>query len=92
MVIRAAKENLKIAEFPTTPEVQTLVKKLSTDKVTKEDEWLKEAARVRQPWRVWGDVTPPSPTWASHGHQAVCLGALAAAAGEIGRKARARRA
>ena len=37
---------VKLAEFPTTPEVQTLVKRLSTDKVTKEDEWLKEAARV----------------------------------------------
>jgi putative membrane-bound dehydrogenase-like protein len=37
---------VKLAEFPTTPEIQTLVKKLAADPVVKNDEWLTEAARL----------------------------------------------
>ena len=37
---------IKLSEFPTTKEVQTLVKRLSSDKVAKEDEWLHEATRL----------------------------------------------
>ncbi len=37
---------VKLAEFPTTPEIQTLVKKLSTDSSLLSDEWLREAARL----------------------------------------------
>ncbi|MBN8419920.1 MAG: c-type cytochrome [Verrucomicrobia bacterium] len=37
---------VKLADFPTTPEIQTLVKKLSTDPVVKNDEWLAEAAKM----------------------------------------------
>jgi putative membrane-bound dehydrogenase-like protein len=37
---------VKLAEFPTTPEIQTLVKSLSTDGALLGDEWLREAARL----------------------------------------------
>ncbi len=37
---------VKLAEFPTTPEIQTLVKKLSADATILSDEWLREAARL----------------------------------------------
>jgi putative membrane-bound dehydrogenase-like protein len=37
---------VKLAEFPTTPEIQTLVKKLAADGATGSDEWLREAARL----------------------------------------------
>ena len=37
---------VKLATFPTTPEIQTLVKKLSKEKVNKEDEWLREACHL----------------------------------------------
>jgi putative membrane-bound dehydrogenase-like protein len=37
---------VKLADFPTTPEIQTLVKKLSSDPVVKADEWLAEAAKM----------------------------------------------
>lgn len=37
---------VKLAEFPTTPEIQTLVKKLASDPVVKNDEWLAEAAKM----------------------------------------------
>ena len=37
---------VKLAEFPTTPEIQTLVKKLAADPVVKNDEWLAEAAKL----------------------------------------------
>lgn len=37
---------VKLAEFPTTPEIQTLVKKLAADGSTGSDEWLREAARL----------------------------------------------
>ncbi len=37
---------VKLADFPTTPEIQTLVKKLAADPVVKNDEWLAEAAKL----------------------------------------------
>jgi putative membrane-bound dehydrogenase-like protein len=37
---------VKLSDFPTTPEIQTLVKKLSADPVVKSDEWLAEAAKM----------------------------------------------
>ncbi len=37
---------VKLAEFPTTPEIQTLVKKLAADDTLRKDEWLREATRV----------------------------------------------
>jgi putative membrane-bound dehydrogenase-like protein len=37
---------VKLAEFPTTPEIQTLVKKLAVDGTNQADEWLREATRV----------------------------------------------
>ena len=37
---------VKLADFPTTPEIQTLVKKLTADPVVKNDEWLAEAAQM----------------------------------------------
>jgi hypothetical protein len=37
---------VKLSDFPTTPEIQTLVKKLSADPVVKNDEWLAEAAKM----------------------------------------------
>lgn len=37
---------VKLEEFPTTPEIQTLVKKLSSDPTNKADEWLHEATRM----------------------------------------------
>jgi len=37
---------VKLADFPTTPEIQTLVKKLAADSVVKADEWLAEAAKM----------------------------------------------
>ena len=37
---------VKLASFPTTPEIQTLVKQLGTDGKIQEDEWLKEASRL----------------------------------------------
>lgn len=37
---------VKLAEFVTTPEIQTLVKKLSADPVVKGDEWLAEASKL----------------------------------------------
>jgi putative membrane-bound dehydrogenase-like protein len=37
---------VKLADFPTTPEVQTLVRQLSADVAVKSDEWLNEAARL----------------------------------------------
>ena len=37
---------VKLADFPTTPEIQTLVKKLTADPVVKKDEWLSEAAKM----------------------------------------------
>jgi putative membrane-bound dehydrogenase-like protein len=37
---------VKLADFPTTPEIQTLVKKLAGDPVVKNDEWLAEAAKM----------------------------------------------
>ncbi len=37
---------VKLATFPTTPEIKTLVGQLSTDPVVKADEWLAEAARI----------------------------------------------
>jgi mono/diheme cytochrome c family protein len=37
---------VKLASFPTTPEIQTLVKQLATDKKMQDDEWLKEASRL----------------------------------------------
>ncbi len=37
---------VKLSEFPTTPEIQTLVKKLSADALLLSDEWLREAARM----------------------------------------------
>ena len=37
---------VKLSEFSTTPEIQTLVKKLAADPVNKGDEWLKEAGRL----------------------------------------------
>lgn len=37
---------VKLSDFPTTPEIQTLVKKLAADPVVKTDEWLAEAAKM----------------------------------------------
>ena len=37
---------VKLADFATTPEIQTLVKKLAADPVVKNDEWLAEAAKM----------------------------------------------
>ena len=37
---------VKLADFPTSPEVQTLVRQLSADAAVKADEWLNEAARL----------------------------------------------
>jgi len=37
---------VKLADFPTTPEIQTLVKKLAADPTVKADEWLTEAAKM----------------------------------------------
>jgi mono/diheme cytochrome c family protein len=37
---------VKLAEFPTTGEIQTLVKRLAIDTVTQKDEWLTEAVKV----------------------------------------------
>ena len=37
---------VKLSDFPTTPEIQTLVKKLAADPVIKGDEWLAEAAKM----------------------------------------------
>jgi putative membrane-bound dehydrogenase-like protein len=37
---------VKLADFGTTPEIQTLVKKLAADAVVKNDEWLAEAAKL----------------------------------------------
>ena len=37
---------VKLADFPTSPEVQTLVRQLSADAVVKSDEWLNEASRL----------------------------------------------
>jgi putative membrane-bound dehydrogenase-like protein len=37
---------VKLADFPTAPEVQTLVKSLASDPVLKADEWLTEAVRM----------------------------------------------
>jgi putative membrane-bound dehydrogenase-like protein len=37
---------VKLAEFPTTPEITTLVKRLSIDPQIRSDEWLAEAAKL----------------------------------------------
>ncbi|WP_461785281.1 PVC-type heme-binding CxxCH protein [Prosthecobacter sp.] len=37
---------VKLSDFPTTPEIQTLVKKLAADPLVKADEWLAEAAKM----------------------------------------------
>ena len=37
---------VKLAEFPTSPEIQTLVRQLASDAVVRADEWLNEAARM----------------------------------------------
>jgi putative membrane-bound dehydrogenase-like protein len=37
---------VKLAEFATTPEIQTLVKRLTADPTTKQDEWLVDAAKL----------------------------------------------
>jgi putative membrane-bound dehydrogenase-like protein len=37
---------VKLAEFPTTPEITTLVKRLSEDPQIRGDEWLNEAAKL----------------------------------------------
>ncbi|MFZ4764070.1 MAG: PVC-type heme-binding CxxCH protein [Roseimicrobium sp.] len=37
---------VKLADFATTPEIQTLVKKLASDPVVKNDEWLAEAVTL----------------------------------------------
>jgi putative membrane-bound dehydrogenase-like protein len=37
---------VKLADFPTSTEVQTLVRQLSADVAVKSDEWLNEAARM----------------------------------------------
>lgn len=37
---------VKLAEFPTTPEIQTLVKKLALNPAVKADEWLRDASRL----------------------------------------------
>jgi putative membrane-bound dehydrogenase-like protein len=37
---------VKLSEFPTTPQIQTLVKSLSIDGTVQGDEWLREACRL----------------------------------------------
>jgi putative membrane-bound dehydrogenase-like protein len=37
---------VKLSDFPTTPEIQTLVKKVAADPVVKNDEWLAEAVKM----------------------------------------------
>jgi putative membrane-bound dehydrogenase-like protein len=37
---------VKLTEFPTTPEIQTLVKKLAVDDALRKDEWLRETTRI----------------------------------------------
>lgn len=37
---------VKLAEFPTTPEIQTVVKGISIDPTVKADEWLSEASKI----------------------------------------------
>ena len=37
---------VKLTEFPTSPEVQTLVRQLAADTAVKSDEWLNEASRL----------------------------------------------
>ncbi|MGV3661749.1 MAG: PVC-type heme-binding CxxCH protein [Prosthecobacter sp.] len=37
---------VKLADFPTTEEIKTLVKKLAADPVVKNDEWLAEAVKL----------------------------------------------
>ena len=37
---------VKLAEFPTTPEIKTLTVRLAADPIVKGDEWLAEAARI----------------------------------------------
>ncbi len=37
---------VKLSDFETTPEIQTLVKKLAADPIVKNDEWLAEAAKM----------------------------------------------
>jgi putative membrane-bound dehydrogenase-like protein len=37
---------VKLPDFPTTPEVQTLVRQLAADPAVKSDEWLNEAVRL----------------------------------------------
>lgn len=37
---------VKLSDFPTTKEIVTLVRKLNTDKLVREDEWLLEAAKM----------------------------------------------
>jgi putative membrane-bound dehydrogenase-like protein len=37
---------VKLAEFPTTPEIKTLIGKLAGDPIVKRDEWLAEAAKL----------------------------------------------
>jgi len=37
---------VKLADFPTTEEIKTLVRKLANDPVVKKDEWLAEAAKM----------------------------------------------
>lgn len=37
---------VKLADFPTTPEIKTLVSKLGGDPAVQSDEWLREAARL----------------------------------------------
>ncbi|MDZ4290153.1 MAG: PVC-type heme-binding CxxCH protein, partial [Prosthecobacter sp.] len=37
---------VKLAEFPTTPEIRTLAAKLSAEPQVQKDEWLRDAARV----------------------------------------------
>jgi putative membrane-bound dehydrogenase-like protein len=37
---------VKLADFPTSEEIKTLVKKLANDPVVKNDEWLAEAAKL----------------------------------------------
>ena len=37
---------VKLADFATTPEIQTLVRQLSADPAVRADEWLNEAARL----------------------------------------------
>jgi putative membrane-bound dehydrogenase-like protein len=37
---------VKLAEFPTTPELKTIVAKLANDPAVQADEWLREASRI----------------------------------------------